>query len=192
MCGRYLLVKSTKELTSILQQLESKTNISYQTNEVFPSHTVPIIISVESKIKIALAKWGFSNGYNKSIVINARSETIFEKPMFKNSIIHSRCVIPISGFYEWKKITENQKQKFYFTNSDFSTMYLAATYKIINQQRHFVILTKEANSSMSPFHHRMPVILNSNDVPKWINTKEDITFMLSNSSPTLTNSLVEG
>lgn len=191
MCGRYVLVNSTKEIEYILQQIEGKTDIPYQTNEIFPTNTVPILLSVEDKIKIGLANWGFLNPWNTGVTINARSETINQKPMFKNAIKNGRCVIPASGFFEWKTTESHQKQKFYFTTDKASTMYLAGVYQIVNNQRYFVILTKEANDSVHPFHHRMPVILAPTEVSKWLGDTNDITMLIQGASPDLHHDLVE-
>lgn len=185
MCGRYLLMNSTKELKYILQQLHLHVKDTYHTGEIFPSDHVPIIISIDNQTKVTLASWGFSNTWNKGLTINARSETIFDKTMFKDSILHHRCIIPASGFYEWKETTKKKKDKYYFTNPKDVTMYFAGIYKIIDHHIYFVILTKEANDSMSPYHHRMPVILASSDVPRWLNSKKDIHSLITISSPNL-------
>ncbi|MFV0395613.1 MAG: SOS response-associated peptidase [Coprobacillaceae bacterium] len=182
MCGRYFFAPTTKQLAYIISLLEKRTDTKYQTGEIFPSHTVPIITASNNKTNITLATWGFPNTWNNGITINARSETIFEKQMFKKAIVHGRCIIPASGFYEWKTLTSKEKQKYYFTNPTNETMYFAGVYQIFNNQCSFVILTKEANSSMSDIHNRMPVIIDGTDVHHWLYSAIDTKTLINASS----------
>ena len=122
------------------------------------------------------AKWGFvpfwqtKKGYG---VINARRETIAEKPFFKNAWKHQRCIIPVNSFYEWKK-TGQGKKPYRFLNQDHSLLYLAGLYDVnekVNSEKitTFCIITMPANSLMEPVHDRMPVILDEKSVLKWLN-----------------------
>lgn len=100
-----------------LMELEERIDYTFERDlliakDYYPSNIVPIIIDRDNKLELKKAKWGFSTFDNK-LIINARSETLLEKPFFKKVITH-RCLIPASGFYEW----DGHKHKFTFENEN--------------------------------------------------------------------------
>jgi putative SOS response-associated peptidase YedK len=108
-----------------------------------------------------------------SRLINARSETVQEKPAFREAFKKRRCIIPADGFYEWQK-TDGQKQPFYFRMRDESPFGFAGLWErwegkegnqVINS---CAILTTEANEVLRPVHERMPVILHASDYELWL------------------------
>jgi putative SOS response-associated peptidase YedK len=118
-------------------------------------------------------------------MINARSETLTEKPSFKNLIARHRCVIPMQGFYEWSVISSGSskptKQAHYVSRADGEVMTVAglwSTWIDPNRQqvdstppsilRTCTIITTDANDSLRPIHHRMPVILEKDAVAQWL------------------------
>jgi putative SOS response-associated peptidase YedK len=170
MCGRYVIFseEENQELRDIINGIDERLNeksVKLKTGEVFPTDTVPVITSdSENKKTINLFKWGFPNSKHPgSLIINARSETAHEKYTFNKLLNTSRCIIPASGFYEWKTINGN-KEKYLIRTSYENLMYMAGLY--VNDN--FVILTTGANEQMSVIHNRMPVILDSKEIPIWI------------------------
>ncbi|QNU65457.1 SOS response-associated peptidase [Ruminiclostridium herbifermentans] len=146
-----------------------------KTGEIFPTNIVPVITGVSGSKKIAdLFKWGFPNyRQNSGVIINARSETLSEKPTFRKLLKNNRCLVPASGFYEWKTI-ENRKEKYLIRSVPDKLMYFAGLYNSFIDKNgipftSFVIITTEANSQMSQIHTRMPVILSSAKAMSWIN-----------------------
>ena len=109
-------------------------------------------------------KWGFSLPGSRQLLINARSETVFDKKSFADSIRRRRCVIPARHFYEW----DRHKNRYTFTLEDQPCLFLAGIYDQFDGQRRFVILTVPANASMRPVHDRMPLILSSDQLSPWI------------------------
>lgn len=101
--------------------------------------------------------WGYP--LDQKRVFNARIETVLEKKMFKEDAVKRRCIIPISGFYEW----DRAHTQYRFTNHHI--LYLAGIY----QDDYFTILTKEAEDIMSGIHSRMPVIVSFEDIDLWLN-----------------------
>jgi putative SOS response-associated peptidase YedK len=105
-------------------------------------------------------------------LINARSETIREKPAFRQAFKQRRCIIPADGFYEWQR-TEGRKQPFFFQMKDESPFGFAGLWEqwkgeegqVINS---CTILTTDANAVLRPVHDRMPVILHPNDYSLWL------------------------
>jgi putative SOS response-associated peptidase YedK len=146
-----------------------------KTGEIFPTNIVPVITGVSGNKKNAdLFKWGFPNyRQNSGVIINARCETLSEKPTFRKLLKNNRCLVPASGFYEWKAI-ENRKEKYLIRSAPDKLMYFAGLYNNFTDKNgipftSFVIITTEANSQMSQIHTRMPVILSSVEAMHWIN-----------------------
>lgn len=115
-------------------------------------------------LRLCKQKWGFPAPDGKGLVFNARSETVFEKRMFRESVSRRRAAIPVTWFYEWNK----NKEKFTFTREDSRVLFLAGFYSVYEDGAHFVILTTEANSSMAPVHSRMPLVLEKDQVKAWV------------------------
>ncbi len=171
MCGRYLIESDMDEIAS-----RYKINSYYKEyvpKEVFPSTENPIVINQGEK-GIAFAKWHFPL-FNGKQVINARSETIGIKPLFKNSFINKRCIIPASAFYEWKAV-DRKKIKHRISISDRKIFSMAGIYNVFkdksgNEFLGYVVITTEANKEMSKIHNRMPVILDIDMEEEWLDNK---------------------
>lgn len=152
-------------------------NVPYKikTGEIFPTNIVPVITGFSDGQKTAdLFKWGFPNyRQNSGVIINARCETLSEKPTFRKLLKNNRCLIPASGFYEWKAV-EKHKEKYLIRSAASKLMYFAGLYNNFTDKNgipftSFVIITTEANSQMSQIHTRMPVILSSIQASSWMN-----------------------
>lgn len=177
MCGRYLLLSKAQDL--LFRYNLNTTGISLFINgEIYPSCTVPVITN-ENKKAIELLKWGYILKDNKNQLINARSESINEKTLFKESFHSKRCLIPVDAFYEWKSV-ESKKERYIISLRDKTILSMAGIYKTFideNNIRHkrFVVITTNANEAMSKIHSRMPVILDKESEDVWLNKSEDIT-----------------
>lgn len=103
MCGRYnFTVEQSEELREIIEKLNAKIHgKEYKRGEIFPTNQVPLLVGEHNETSPVLSIWGFPKFDNKGVIINARSETVFEKRTFRDSVINRRCIIPSSGFYEW-------------------------------------------------------------------------------------------
>lgn len=166
MCGRYYIDDDTaKEIEKIVAELDKKySNKSYKTGEIFPTNDVPILVAKGKNIEPEVVKWGFPNFKGNGVIINARSESAFEKKTFRESLVSRRCIIPASGFFEWN----SSKDKIYFMPKEEHIMYMAGIYNVYNNEARFVILTTEANSSIEDIHNRMPLLLHSNQLDQWV------------------------
>jgi len=138
---------------------------------------------------LSLMRWGLIPKWAKDEkigykLINARSETVFEKPMWKGIVKQHRCLVPANGFYEWQK-REAGKQPFYIHFPDeriFSFAGLWETWLHEGKEwQSYSILTTSPNQEMEPIHDRMPVILHPDDEAQWLaaDTEEDITVLLA-------------
>ena len=186
MCGRYELFYNDEnyEMNKIIELAEKNTpSVSFEPKEVFPSANVPIIASTENKIKPEFFVWGFPGFQKKELIINARSETVAQKPTFMQAMLHRRCVVPSTGFYEWSH--DSQKKKYKFNLPEQENLYMAGIWNEYEGEKLFVILTTAANQSMAPIHNRMPLILPKELIRSWINDTELALSLLAQIPPEL-------
>lgn len=108
--------------------------------------------------------WGFPRFDGKGLIINARAESVRERPAFRDSVQQRRCVIFARGFYEWNR----SREKFSYEREDAPVLFMAGCFSRWEDGGHFVIITTAANSSVAPVHDRMPLILEPEEVKQWI------------------------
>lgn len=160
MCGRYHLgIKSDKTGKKIKERAQ-KLNLVYQLDEIFPTNNVLCIIPRETKIDLSVKKWGIKS---KSLIINARIESINDRPTF-NEIKHNRCAIICDSFYEW----DSRKNKYEISFED-NYMYLACFF---NNDDELVILTRESYKEFKQIHNRIPIIMNKDEMLKFVHNQE--------------------
>ena len=131
--------------------------------DICPSQVAPVLVSRGEKIVGEFQQWGLPGFRGRQQIINARAETVTEKPMFRRSVAFQRCVIPATGFYEW----DSAKHKYFFQMPG-QPIYLAGIYDNINGVNCFIILTTEPNDSVAPIHDRMPLLLSHEQVRPWL------------------------
>ena len=108
--------------------------------------------------------WGFPRFDGKGLIINARAESVRERPAFRDSVQQRRCVIFARGFYEWNR----SREKFIYEREDAPVLFMAGCFSRWEDGGHFVIITTAANSSVALVHDRMPLILEPEEVKQWI------------------------
>ena len=175
MCGRYYIAIDEDELRDIGEEAEKLVNafnepIPLKTyGEIFPTNVVPVQTARNRYVPM---KWGFT-GFNKKAVINARSETALEKPMFRRAMLENRCLVPASGYYEWKRDGET-KTKYQIYVPD-RPVFFAGCYRqeAGSPLRNFVILTRDAVNGMEEIHDRMPVIIPRECAEAWLHESPD-------------------
>lgn len=170
MCGRYYLYTEEPELQRILQELMEGRGIPavpLHTGEIFPTNLVPVI---PANGKPQAMIWGFSRYGGKGHVINARSESIREKVIFRGPLQQGRCLIPASWYFEWETVGA-KKQKYAISRADTPLLFMAGLYRYEPNQPlpSFVILTREAAREIAFIHGRMPVILPRAQQLSWLN-----------------------
>lgn len=182
MCGRYRLdirpdFADRFMLESFPVGLQSNYNMA-------PGTEHPVIIR-NSPNHIHTMLWGLIPRWSldgKPGVINARVETLTEKPMFAPLLKHNRCIVPATGFYEWKK-SGGARVPYYFQLPEEQYFSFASLYSVwINKGGKeiysYTIITTSANNVMQPIHDRMPVILQKEDEQRWLEKTEDGKMML--------------
>ncbi len=177
MCGRYVL-NAPEDLSERFQLRQLTINLPQSWN-VAPTNELPVIVENREGEREARSmtwgltpRWAKESGKKGFAPINARAETLAEKPMFRNLLKSRRCVVPANGFYEWKNLGDH-KQPFYITVKDDPLFGFAGLYdawqddddEIVSS---FTIITTSANELMSELHERMPVILHQDDEEEWL------------------------
>jgi putative SOS response-associated peptidase YedK len=186
MCGRYSFILED-ELIRERFGITVRSAIYKARYNCAPTQKLAVI-SNENPGELSLYRWGLIPFWAKdpaigNKLINAKSETILEKPSFKNSFKSKRCLVLSDGFYEWKK--DAGKIPYRITRRDGSAFSMAGIWdKWINQDSEeihsFAILTTVPNSLMEKIHDRMPVILDRETEKKWIEniSQEELVSLL--------------
>ena len=172
MCGRFAVDKKPEEIAEEVQALWDDEVLGLPSWNTCPTAFTPVL----SQGKLHSWSWGLIPGWAKDDtrragLINARIESLDEKPAFKSLLGHRQCIIPIDGYYEWLQKGET-KIPYYFQNEDNSMLLLGGLWdKWINKTGQevtsFTVITKEAAENISELHHRMPVILDLQNAHKW-------------------------
>lgn len=144
-------------------------------SEIFPTDFQPIITE-NGERRIEMAKWGFAPHYVKKPLINARGETVHEKPTFRRSFLNGRCLVPATAFFEWEE-KDSKKIKRKISVEGVAIFSMAGLYEdFIDKEgkkfRAYTILTTDANPKMSKIHDRMPVIISPEDEEKWLDSSQ--------------------
>jgi len=187
MCGRYAF-DDPKEIFEIRMILEEISNVfgesaalSIKQGEVFPTDTVALVAQRKEGYQSMPMEWGYKMRDSSRRIINARSETILEKPMFRRSVFEKKCLIPCTGFYEWQK-NDSGKTKYLILSSKAKFFYLAGIYNTYKENNsffnRFVIITASANELMKKIHPRMPLIIPANLKEKWLLGEGDYTNLI--------------
>ncbi len=184
MCGRFTLTVTDQEFIKYIgDQFEiqiNKNQISLPRYNIAPGTEVLSMISDGENYRVGKLLWGFVPPYSKEgkpsfSMINAKAETLSDKPSYKQSYEKKRCVIFADSFYEWNKTSEG-KQPVRILKKDKSIFPIAGLYTTYTSKdgmkiHSTVIITTKANTLVSQVHDRMPVILNKDTLITWLNPK---------------------
>ena len=188
MCGRFYIDDDLKEdLDKLLAELNEKVNTAknFHAGEIFPTDYTAVISQNVNHTE--LMQWGYPGFERQKVIINARSETALQKRMFEHGFVNNRCLIPVSGFYEWDK----SKSKFYFCQKSEEVMYLGAIWDEFAGERRFTILTREADEVMKPIHSRMPLIIAKENRKRWMESLSDAKCMVYGAQPKIWGELAK-
>ncbi|WP_027183983.1 SOS response-associated peptidase [Desulfovibrio inopinatus] len=196
MCGRFALGVPRKKIAEEYG-LDRVPRAPLRYN-IAPSQSIEaLVVGREQRIRhMALFRWGLVPFWAKDIrigsrLINARSETVLEKPAFKAAIKYRRCLIPAQGFYEWKKSTNGKTPHFIFDPAH-DVISLAGIYEHYEDHKGTIIdsaciLTRPAVGRMASLHDRMPVIVTRDDYAEWLDPSQqapsDIRHLLERIMP---------
>ncbi|MGZ5574776.1 MAG: SOS response-associated peptidase [Methylobacter sp.] len=178
MCGRYNLIATGQQIMDHFRLLSLPAhNPDYN---IPPGQKILAIVQLEDGSNKAVdLHWGLVPSWSKeraisNHLINARAETLAEKPSFKKAYQQRRCLIPATGFYEWQA-TEAGKQPYHIHKPDNSLFAFGGIWEHWNHDQETVyscaIITTDANDKMAPIHDRMPVIIAPEDYNHWLDKK---------------------
>ncbi len=190
MCGRYVLAENLAHLVG--HELEEPPGDWDPRYNVAPTQSVPILRRSEEADtwRVDHFQWGLIPFWSKDQKIrnnlfNARSETAAEKPAFRSAFKNRRCLIPATGFYEWAG-PKGDRSTYFIQRADGKPLIFAGLWESWDGDgrsaplRTFTILTTAANKEMSEFHHRMPVVLDSEGQELWLQPEVKDTLALKN------------
>ena len=187
MCGRFSFTQPEKVVAEVFD-LSSIPTLSPRYN-IAPTQPVPTILpdSENGKRQLKMLRWGLIPSWAKDMkmgarLINARAETIAEKPAFRSAFKRRRCLVLADGFYEWQQ-QDGKKQPFYFQLQDGKPFAFAGLWERWEKGEgepieSCTIVTTEANQLMRPIHDRMPVILDPENYDRWLDPELQKTEML--------------
>jgi putative SOS response-associated peptidase YedK len=177
MCGRFTLSQIQPDLLAQAFNLDGVPDLKPRYN-IAPTQIVPAILrpTAEASRQWVPLKWGLVPSWSKdptigTRMINARAETILEKPSFRTPFQKQRCLIPADGFYEWQA-TDDGKQPYYIRKKDRSLFAFAGLWDYWEHNNEVIssctIITTEPNQLIKPIHHRMAVMLQPDDYDLWL------------------------
>jgi putative SOS response-associated peptidase YedK len=189
MCGRYSLA-CIDDLCGRFRVIDPTIGFRSHFN-IAPGSTNPVI-TVHERAEAVMMQWGLVPHWAKDITathrpINARAESLAEKPMFRELLRSQRCLVPASGFYEWKH-ENGRKVPFYIHIKDDPVFGLAGLWDVWRNPagttlQTYTIITTPPNELMAPIHNRMPVILRQDDEMHWLSrgvlSAEEVKQILS-------------
>ncbi len=187
MCGRYTLGRSTKDILLRYAIQQSLFEFSPRYN-IAPSQLVPVVMSANGSRTLDILKWGLIPFWVKDLskakpLINARAESLSEKPSFKQALARRRCIIPADGFYEWKGQSKTRIPMYIKSSGDelfsFAGLWEQWTSAAGEVLRTCTIITVAPNQLMADIHHRMPAILDQRSEELWLTEAEGDVAKLS-------------
>lgn len=190
MCGRFVGNFNTQELVDEIDDAVDAFGLTLRVPEfdgpllqnfnVAPTHVVPILRVIDNEVIVDAMRWGLIPVWAKdpnigSKMINARSETITEKPSFKGLVTGHRCIIPMNGFYEWNRENPKSKIPYFVSRSDGRMMLGAGIWSdspLVDESRTFSLITRDSVEDLSFVHDRSPVEFTAQDAVEWMSSPQ--------------------
>ena len=145
-----------------------------------PVAPMEIITDDHGQRHFNIVRWGLVPGWAKEVrtgrpLINARAETILDKPSFNGAMKHRRCLVPADGYFEWRGDTPGKKQPFHITRPDGALFAFAGVWEQWmssdgSELDSAAIITIAANKTIAPIHHRMPVVIAPKNFAEWLDS----------------------
>ena len=179
MCGRFAVTLPSDAMAQLFAATPANYLPDVPNYNVCPTNRVHAVTWTGTDRRLGAMRWGFIPHWYKKpndgpLLINARAETVAEKPAFRAACRERRAVIVASGFYEWTR-NGDTRLPWYITRSDGAPLAFAAVWQTWQAkeaddppQHTAAIVTTAANAPMSSIHHRMPVVLEQQDVGLWL------------------------
>ncbi|OOY09946.1 SOS response-associated peptidase [Thioclava sp. F36-7] len=176
MCGRMANTLPVDAMARLFKAVPGNDVPDGERFNICPTQSLPVCVSGEGQRQLRAMRWGFIPHWYKTptdgpLLINARSETVAEKPAFREAIRSRRCLIPADGFYEWHREGE-AKLPFYVSRKDGAPMVFGGLWQDWEKGGELLttcaIVTLPAGPTLAPIHHREPLVLEQADWAKWL------------------------
>lgn len=178
MCGRFAMTLPDDAMAHLFDATLSNDLPPVPRYNVCPTQPVLACTADDGTRRLRPMRWGFIPHWYKSatdgpLLINARAETIAEKPAFRAACRERRCLIPTSGFYEWTKDSDGKRLPWYITRADGAPLVMAGVWQGWTgpdgaQLTTAAVVTTAANDDIAAIHHRMPVTVDADQVGLWL------------------------
>ncbi|WP_338153236.1 SOS response-associated peptidase [Pseudophaeobacter leonis] len=188
MCGRFALTLPNDAIAQLFAAQPANDLPQGPNYNICPTTPVHVVSAGEGIRRLQAMRWGFLPHWYKTetagpLLINARAETLAEKPAFAEACRKRRCLIPASGFYEWPRASRGRRLPWYIRRCDDAPLAFAGIWQDWRQhsgqnggqdcgqhdsQATCAIVTTAANQSFLPIHHRMPLMLEPQDWSLWL------------------------
>jgi len=178
MCGRFALIEDPNQVVEGFGVSASSTSFDAPRYNICPTQSIPVAVTYEGARHLVDMRWGFiPHWYQKPsdgpLLINARSETLAQKPAFREAARTRRCLIPVSGFYEWHRDKGTGKEPWFLRGSQKELMAFAGVWQAWTapdgaRQVACAIVTTQAGADISHIHHREPVTIAKQDFGLWL------------------------
>lgn len=176
MCGRMATLLPIEAMAKLFAALPAN-NLPFSPNyNICPTDDLAVVVSDEGR-RLKSMRWGFVPQWYKTLsdgplLINARAESLAEKPAFREACRTRRCLIPATGFYEWTKTDDGARLPWYFERSDQTPVVFAGIWQGWDKGdaplTSCAIITTAANEAIMGIHHRMPLVLEPQDWALWL------------------------
>lgn len=173
MCGRLANTLPPDMVAGLFKAAPANTLPPVPDYNICPTQSLAVVTADPGR-RLRPMRWGFVPAWYKSptdgpLLINARGESVADKPAFRDAARARRCLVPVTGFYEWHR-TPEARLPWFFRRADGGPLVLAGIWQDWGPERapNFAIVTTEANAAMAPIHHRIPVVIEQADWGLWL------------------------
>ncbi|MEM6824799.1 MAG: SOS response-associated peptidase [Pseudomonadota bacterium] len=177
MCGRFIITEASDEMARLFEAVPANDLPEVPNYNICPTNQIHAVVADRGVRRLTAMRWGFLPKWYKTLndrplLINARGETLAEKPAFRAAARARRCLIPANGFYEWTKTSDGDRLPWFIQGSRESMLAIAGVWQEWERGDKLLttcaIVTTAANPAMAELHHRMPVILRPEDWALWL------------------------
>ena len=173
MCGRLTLTHPNEAMAALFGAVAGNDLPEVPQFNLCPTEAVPVVTSDAGLRRLRSMRWGLLPGWYKTptdgpLIINARSDTVAEKPAFREAIRQRRCLVLASGFYEWSAGEDGARLPWYVTRRDGAPLALGGLWSPWQDRATCAVVTLGAGPNMSHIHDREPLILEPEDWPLWL------------------------
>ena len=173
MCGRITLTDPNQALAALFDAVSGNDLPPSPRFNICPTNSVAVVTADHGTRRLRSMRWGLIPPWYKApndgpLIINARADTVAQKPAFREAIRQRRCILPVSGFYEWSAGPNGSRLPWYITRTDGQPMALGALFSPWGDLDSLATVTVAGGPNMAGIHDREPVILDPADWPLWL------------------------